>query len=332
MANGTNLSVDSGASEDLPARSMTPAKEGGEWDGADAPVRNSVEELESQAFDDDQDARDRDAAKDFDEESPAEEDATNEDGDREVPEEETARADAEEDIDPALSPRANERIRQLNAQRRSADDRAAKLEAQISSLLEVQTRQAQMQERSYQEAAFKREADLADTRRKAFIDQLKEVGFDDTNVAHLLSLDALEKARATEDITRRAIQQRDEREREQAYQAYENALRSELLKTVTDPKTGKVFVSNEVQSALFDQTYAVARIQQIRSPSEAVQKVVAPLLAQLRATEKRSTKRPDSTDPVHKVISTSGRAAGRSPGTRASGKKPLARDVQAFLK
>lgn len=115
-------------------------------------------------------------------------------------------------------------------------------------------------------------------------------------------------------------------QQEASYKAYETALKSEVEKALPE-------VDASIRDALYQSAYALARAELIPNPSDAVKRVVGPIAAHIKKTPgPKQTKRPQPSDAVHKVVSTSGRAAGKSPGQNASGKKPMAKDVIAFLK
>lgn len=311
--------------------SVTPSAPGGEWDGGAPAERTTeqsaqlVDEIENSAWEHDPDEINREMASDFevaDEDEQVVGDETPSEPEVEVKtDEEQVNEPAEED-GPTESPRANDRIRQL-VQERNA------LEAKLEAYIALQEQRAAREEQLYKQQQAQIEAQRAAETQKQFLEQLKQYGFDDANVSHVLALQALEAAREAKEAAQRDRQEREKAAQTARYKAYENALSVELDKSLT--RDGKQIVDPAVRNTLYKAAYAVAREEQLANPSEAVKRVVAPILAAL-TPQKPQTKRPQPSDQTHKVISTSGRAVGKSPGTRASGKKPLARDVQAFLK
>lgn len=322
---------------DVP-ENLTPSKSGGEWDNGvprGDTGEKDLDSLEDGAWREDPDDYNRDAATDFDEEQEV--------GDPEAPpadDVEPPADDAEqvedEDIEVSeeaeqVSTRANDRIRQLVEEKNAEREQRRALESKVEALLTLQQRQLEFQERQQAEQFSRSRAEANTEKQRQFVEQLKQYGYNDGDVAHVLSLQALEAARAAQERMEQLSTERETQAREAGYRAYENALKSELEKSLTDPRTGKSLVNDAAKVSIYRAAYALARDEQIADPSEAVKQVVAPLLAEIRAPSK-ATKRPSPKDPVHKSISAQGRAAGKSPGTRASGKAPMARDVKAFLK
>jgi hypothetical protein len=324
-----------------PPKGMKPSKGGSDWaDGGDDTDTLDVDAVENAIFTsrgDDEDGEDF-----VDEEQHEDGEDTEPDADVETDSEEIeAAADDDEAVEeieaepeeaPALSPRANERIRQLVEEKNAERQRVANLEAQLAQFIALQQKQAERQEAAYQ-AQLQADAHRAKAAKEAqMLETLRGYGFNEGDVGHQLGHLSLEVANETREELRQLKAEREQARRAEGQRAYNNALIQELNKSLSDP-TGKILVNDAVRETLYRSAYAIAASEQIQNPSEAVKRVVAPILVELRkAAPKPATKRPSPKDPVHKVIATQGRAVGKSPGTRASGRKPVAQDVKAFLK
>lgn len=319
--------------------SVEKASPGGVWDGQPADSSEQppdAENLENEAWRYDADQADRDAATDVDDEVVDEENQEVE-AEQEVAEPETVVEEqaveapsSEEEEEAALSPRANERIRQLVEEKNTERSRVSQLESKLEAMLALQERQMVLQEQAQQARVQQAQAAQRAQQQKAFENQLKQYGFREDDVSHVLALQALEAARDAKATAESDKAARINSQQQTAYRAYESALVTELDKSLSDSE-GKLIVDENVRESLYRAAYAIARDEQLADPSEAVKKAVAPFLKHIKPVSKPS-KRPSAQDPVHKTISAQGRAAGKASGTRASGKAPLARDVQAFLK
>ncbi len=315
-----------------PPANLEPTKlQNAEWDKPQgASPKKELEEYDAEIWANEENEEGTDFPEDIGEESGDEQppvEAKEEEED--IPEDEGE--DEEDTFEEPTSSRANDRIRQLVGRAKEAESRANSLEQRLAQFIELQERQADMQARLFQEEQSRRQMQAAEEFQRKHAEQLKAYGYDETNVAHVLALQAFQaaqEARKTAEMQKEAY---ENRAKEASYKAYQTALKTELEKSLLDPKSGKSVVDDNVKSALYTAAYALAREEQIKDPSEAVKRIVAPLVSNLKPKVAPS-KRPDPNDNAHKAISTSGKTAGKSPGTKASGKKPLAKDVLAFLR
>lgn len=286
----------SGGRDPFAPASHAPAKTGGEWD---APAADPVQEIENQAWQYDQDAVDAEAAA-----QPIE--AKEEAPETEEPKEETPVVEAAEDGPPVdASPRAQQRIRELAAERKASETENTRLREMLARLVESQQRSTALQERQHEEQAARVQAEKAKQSEADLLAKFKTFGFKDDSVSDWLAFEAVQKAEAAQRELAQFREADQRREREASVARYESTLRRELE---TQAKRFKIDESDVAD--LYEQAYAVARAKQIANPAEAVAKVLKPYTKLARPTPV-ATKRPDPNDPAHQAISARGRAAER---------------------
>ena len=308
----------------------------GEWDGdGKGNAKPSLDDIESQVWKYDPDERIE--GEDFD--VPVEE--TNE-PETEEPEanEDESLTDTQEEEDPEPSEpveevpstpsRAQQRIQELNEQRKQAQQEAAELRAMMRDLFTAQKVQSDFA-RQQIEARNAQEAQRAQAlKREELLNSFKQLGFDESKMSDWLAFEAIQKAEAAEERARRAEMDQQQRVQAASYRAYELALANALDNSIKD-----LNLTKEQRDGFYEQAYLVAREKQLRDPTEAIKRVLAPvhtaLVAAAKAAKpKQQMPRPDKQ--TQEVISARGRAVNRAPGQKASGKKELAADVKAFLR
>lgn len=333
MINEDIPEVDNGAEFDPPAK-FKPSEGPEDFDEEDS--SDVMEEIDAAAFDFDPDAE---QGEDFAEEDQQEdgeqpevadpsEDASEqvEAAEAESPEEvEDEAQEANAEVVQPLSPRANDRIRQLVAEKNELAAQLAEVVALQKQELEWRRQQQQEAQRQQREAAEK-------AKNQAFLETLRGYQFNDGDVGHQLALQSFEAANEAKAALQRIQEERAQLQQQQRVQAYRSALASELDKTLT--VNGKLIVDPTVRQAFYENAYALASIKQL-SPADAIKAAVAPALGEIqkaKAAARPATKRPQPSNQVHKVISTQGRAAGRSPGTRPSEKSATAQILKGIFK
>lgn len=325
----------------IPANTPPP-KGGGEWDSDGkghpeaSPGPDAIDKLEQHAWQHDPDQQgDVDFDIDVEAETPPDEaqaEADGSEGQEELEQVEVQSDDEDQHSPPAATPRAQERIVELNQRAKAAEAKASKLEQLLEQFVAVQTRQASFQEQAIAEQQQRQAQQAEIGRRQALLDKFKELGLDDTKVEGLVALEAMEQAQRSQQQIEAMQQHYQQQLAEAQYRAYETALGSALEQQLQGVQLGSE--ANAVKQRLYEQAYALARVNQIADPKEAVTRTLAPILPVLRTQQKQrqAPKPPPPNQRVNDVISTSGRASAQQKGQTASGKKPLAPDVARFLR
>lgn len=324
-------SVDDGGMPDaLGARpNLTRDTKPGEWDKP-----KDVEDYEAEAWkhnpDEFIDGEDFDAVVEEKNEPETEEPDQVDQDPSEVTEEEDPDPSEPVEEDIATPTRAQQRIQELNAQRKRAETEAAELRTMMREMVQAQKFQADYA-RQQIEARTALEAQQSQARqREELLNSFKQMGFDETKVSDWLAFEAIQKAEAAEERARRAELDHQQRIQAASYRAYEIALNVALENSVKD-----LGLTPEQRAGFYEQAYLVAKEKQLRDPNEAVKRVLAPVHKILQqaakaAKPKQALPKPDAQ--TQAVISAKGRAVNRTPGQKASGKKELAADVRAFLR
>jgi hypothetical protein len=304
-------------------------KKPGEWDSN---THKDVEDYEAESWkhnpDEFIDGEDFDAVEETNEPETEEPDQPDQDPSEETEEESPEPSEPVEDI--ATPTRAQQRIQELNAQRKRAETENSELRAMMREMVTAQKFQADIA-RQQIDARNAHEAQLAQARqREELLNNFKQLGFDESKISDWLAFEAIQKAEAAEERARRAEQDHVQRVANANYRAYEIALAGALDRSIKD-----LGLTKEQRDGFYEQAYLVARDKQLKDPNEAVRRVLAPVQTILQRHAKAAKPKPTLPKPdaqTQAVISAKGRAVNRAPGEKASGKKELAADVRAFLR
>lgn len=294
---------------------VTPAVVAGEWDSSDV-----IASVENQAWQHDPDSANVRAsqAEEVSPETSQPEDAPP----AEQPAEEQPVVEAQGETTPEdATPRAQQRIREMVAERNAEKQRADQLQATLERLIASQTRSVTLQEQVHAEQAARQQAEKAKQDEGNLVARLKALGLREDVAADWLAFEAIQKTEAVQREIAAFRQAETQRQQETAIRDYESSLRKEL---VSQAKRFKI--DDEDIEDLYDQAYATARAKQISNPAEVVAKVLKPY-TKIAKPVPPPTKRPDPNDPVHNAISARGRGAERQAGDTPSG-RPKKRSIE----
>lgn len=302
-----------------PSEVHTEPMQGG-WDNPEAEIEESEDSGESEESEESDDTEEGD--------EPEESEESEEDDESEDSEESDDSDDEESGERP--TPRAQKRIQQLASQKRQLEDRLATVLEQLNGTMsyQQQAQQQQWQQQQQQQLAYRQQQE-----RQQLINDLKQRGFDETNLSHQLALETALQQQQWQQQWQQQMQQQLLAQQQAAQQQQRQAMAQEYvsgMRSAIETETRGMGLSSETSTALLRMAAEQSSAYGLNDPTEAARRAIelyGSLVGELPKKRKVRDK-PDAK--LTRASSMRGAKSGRRKGDHVSGKKRTNRSSNSW--
>lgn len=218
-----------------------------------------------------------------------------------------------------LGTKAQERFRELANGKKAAEAKASELERMLAQLLRQQQAQLQHQQQSQEWARQQAQQTQRQQLTVQEMQRLKEIGFDEADFAHQMSLSAVRKTTAVEQRFNQKIEALERKIQEYEYaaqqSAWDNALDSEL---------NAVLAGREITPELRAELRETAHLRAVHNPQLDARSAVATLQRLVSSLPAKSRKPGQRVTPEEReLVSHAAKRGGTGGKTSSRSKNPI---------